>query len=116
MVGWEDEMRGLLAVLLWCAFFLGGAACALDSETASALATSAATLNEQGKPEKARNLCFRALALDPNCAEALYELGKIYEVEGKSVEATDFMVQAVRQLGQAAKSDSALAAKLADAK
>ena len=60
---------------------------AADTELAGAFAVSAAKLNKMGKLEKAKQLCFKALANDEHCAEALYQLGLIYQKEGRSVRA-----------------------------
>ena len=64
------------------------------------LGASAAKLAAEGKPEKAKELCYKALANDEDAAEALYELGKIFEKEGKSTAAGDFLVRAAAAVRQ----------------
>ncbi|MGD0090284.1 MAG: hypothetical protein ABSE73_10220 [Planctomycetota bacterium] len=71
-----------------------------DKSLAAALAGSAAKLVSAGKIEKARDMCFRALATDDGCAEALFELGKILEKEGQSTAAGDFLARAARQFAK----------------
>jgi hypothetical protein len=69
-----------------------------DAEIAAGYAGAAAKLNGEGKPEKAKSLCYKALANDERCAAALYELGKLFEAEGSVVSAANFYSQTVRVL------------------
>ena len=90
-------------------------ASAPDRETAAAYAASAAKLATDGKPEKAKELCYAALAQDENCPEALYELGKIFEKDGNSITAADFLVRAGREFGKGEGANPALSTKRLDA-
>ena len=69
-----------------------------DAEIAAGYAGAAAKLNGEGKPEKAKSLCYKALANDERCAAALFELGKVFEAEGSVVSAANFYSQTVRVL------------------
>lgn len=88
---------------------------AADKATAAALAKGAATLADQGKGDKAKELCFKALANDSDCPEALYELGKIFEKEGSNTAAGDFLVRAAQQLGAEETANPDFAKKRKDA-
>jgi hypothetical protein len=68
-----------------------------DMKLAAALAASAAKLSSEGKAEKSRQLCFAALVQDEDCAEALYELAKAFEQDGKTITAGDFLFRADRK-------------------
>ena len=83
-----------------------------DAVVAAALAKSAAKLNEEGKIDKAKSLCYKALANDENCPEAIFELGKIMEQEGNMVSAGDFYVQSIRFMS---KDEATYKAKIAEA-
>ncbi len=87
---------------------------AADSELAEAFAVSAAKLNSQGKLEKAKQLCFKALANDEKCAEALYQLGLIYQKEGRIVRAGNFFANAARGFSKDASEEAGT--KMKDAK
>ncbi|HYG77960.1 MAG TPA: PA14 domain-containing protein [Planctomycetota bacterium] len=87
----------------------------LDKNLAAALAAGAAKLAADNKPEKARELCFKALANDETCPEALFELGKILEKDGKNVEAANFFVRAAREWSKSADAPPAVQTKRADA-
>jgi tetratricopeptide (TPR) repeat protein len=89
--------------------------CAADKMLGSALGASAARLATEGKIEKARELCYKALANDEDAAEALYELGKIFEKEGKLASAADFLFRAVQQLGKDEAANPAFSGKRLDA-
>jgi tetratricopeptide (TPR) repeat protein len=52
-----------------------------DADVADALAASALILQAQGRAEKAKALCYKALAQDEHCAEALFVMGCICEQE-----------------------------------
>ena len=71
-----------------------------DKDLAAALASGAAKLASESKNEKAKEMCFKALANDEDCAEALFELGKLYEKEGQSIAAADFLVRASREFAK----------------
>ncbi|MGD0088337.1 MAG: hypothetical protein ABSE73_00265 [Planctomycetota bacterium] len=86
-----------------------------DTEVAAAMGASAAKLAAEGKTEKARELCFKALAADADCAEALYELAKLFEKEGKPITAGDFYVRAAQQFGKAEAGNPAFSTKRQDA-
>jgi tetratricopeptide (TPR) repeat protein len=84
-----------------------------DAVVAAALAKSAMKLNEAGQTEKARGLCYKSLANDENCADAIFELGKILEQDGNTVVAGDFYVRALRVMG---KDEATYRAKITEAK
>ena len=88
---------------------------ATDKETASAYAASATKLANEGKTEMARDICYKALAQDENCPEALYELGIIFEKDGNNVTAADFLVRASRELAREETSTPGFATKRNDA-
>ena len=69
-----------------------------DAEIAAGYAGAAAKLSGEGKPEKAKAQCYKALANDERCAAALFELGKLFEAEGSAVSAANFYSQTVRVL------------------
>jgi hypothetical protein len=87
-----------MAAVLWCSAICQIAVRAGDAEIAAGYAGAAARLNGEGKPEKAKALCYKALANDERCAAALYELGRIFEAEGSTVSAANFYSQTVRVL------------------
>jgi len=86
-----------------------------ERNLAAALAASAAKLVAAGKTDKARDLCFRALANDEDCAEALFELGKMFEKEGRSIAAGDFLLRAGRQFAKEEASNPTFGSKRLDA-
>lgn len=88
---------------------------AADKQTAAAMAKGVAMLAEQGKTDKAKEMCFKALAYDSDCPEALYELGKIFEKEGNNTAAGDFLVRAAQQLGAEEAANPDFAKKRKDA-
>jgi len=94
---------------------LNGSASAADKVMASALASAAAKLASDAKFEKARELCFKALANDEDCAEALFELGKIYERDGKFTAAGEFFVRAAREFGAGEAATPAFASRRLEA-
>jgi len=100
----------LLLVLLWPLL-----ACAEDKTLAAMLGASAAKLAAEGKPDKAKELCYKALANDEGAADALFELGKIFEKEGHTTAAGDFLVRAARQFAKEETSNPAFASKRLDA-
>jgi hypothetical protein len=104
-------------MILGVAVLSVAAQCA-DKATASAMAKGAATLAEQNKTDKAKEMCFKALAFDSDCPEALYELGKIFEKEGNNKTAGDFLHRAAQQMGleEAANPDFAKKRKDAEAR
>ncbi|MCY3018862.1 MAG: hypothetical protein NTW87_07530 [Planctomycetota bacterium] len=86
-----------------------------DPSLAAALAGSAAKLAAEGKADKARDLCFRALANDEDCPEALYELGKMFEKEGKAIAAGDFLARAARMFAKNEADNPGFGSKRLDA-
>ncbi|HYG73693.1 MAG TPA: hypothetical protein VEK08_01570 [Planctomycetota bacterium] len=88
---------------------------AADKAVAAALASAAAKLAADAKFDKARELCFKALANDEDCPEALFELGKIYERDGKTTAAGEFYVRAAREFGAGEAANPAFASKRMDA-
>jgi regulation of enolase protein 1 (concanavalin A-like superfamily)/tetratricopeptide (TPR) repeat protein len=86
-----------------------------DPKLAAALATSAAKLAAEGKQDKARDMALRALVYDEECSEALYELGKILEKDGKRVAAGDFLARAAANLARDEAANPALGVKRGDA-
>jgi hypothetical protein len=89
---------------------------AADADLAKALAISAAKLDEQGKPEKAKQLCLKALANDEECPEALFLMGVLLEKEGRLVQAGAFFSHAVQAFSQAAGAGPERAEKLKEAR
>lgn len=107
--------RGL-GYILTVAFALAGSQLyAVDKDTAAAYATSAEKLAAEGKIDKAKELCYAALAQDEACPEALFELGKIFEKEGSLVNASEFLVRAAREFGKDEGAKPAYASKRLDA-
>jgi hypothetical protein len=98
----------LLALLLSIASV---AVRAEDKAVAAAFASGAAKLAADGKTDKAKELCYKALANDENCPEALFELGKIFEKENNNAAAADFLVRAARELGNGEAASPAFASK-----
>jgi hypothetical protein len=88
---------------------------AADKSLAAALGASAAKLAGDGKTDKAKELCYKALANDEDCPEALYELGKIFEKEGKATAAGDFLFRAARQFAKDEGANPTFASKRLDA-
>lgn len=89
----------MLVLMAAVAGALTTGACAADKALASALGASAAKLAADGRTEKAKEICYKALANDAECPEALYELGKLFEKEGKTSAAADFFFRAAQQFG-----------------
>ncbi|MCY3017951.1 MAG: hypothetical protein NTW87_02825 [Planctomycetota bacterium] len=109
-------MRPTLLVLFIPMLVLGAwRAPAQDKEVAQAYATAAATLSTAGRIEKAKEQCYKALALDDECSNALYELGKIFEKEGKNTAAADFLLRAERLYAKQEAADPAVGPKRQDA-
>lgn len=61
-----------------------------DAELAKAYAVSAAKLASDGKTEKAKQLCYKALANDEGCPDALLLLGRMFKKEGRTALAGSF--------------------------
>jgi len=80
-----------------------------------ALNTAASRLVTEGKLDKAEGLYYRVLANDENCPEALYELGKMLEKQGKLVSAGEFFNHAIKQFAKIEKPNTAVVAKKQDA-
>ena len=72
-----------------------------EAALATGLADTASQYAAKGKLEEAKNWYFKALFHDENCGPALYELAKIYENAGDSVNALNFFVRASQQLAGA---------------
>lgn len=87
----------------------------VDSATATALAMAAGKLAEGGKLEQARENLYKSLAHDPNCGEALYELGKLFEKDGQLTAAGNFLALASRELLRVETDNPAAATKRKDA-
>lgn len=102
-------------VALILLFLLPLLARAEDKAVAAMLGASAARLAAEGKPDKAKELCYKALANDEDAAEALYELGKMFEKEGMTTAAGDFLVRAARQFAKEEASNPGFASKRLDA-
>ena len=73
----------------------------VEKGLAKGLADSAAEFKTKGKLDQAKLYFFKALFHDENCAQALYELGQIYETENDNINALNFFVRANLQFGQA---------------
>ena len=101
----------LLAMLLWVT---SGTVAAQDKAVAAAFASGAAKLAADGKIDKAKELCFKALANDEDCPDALFELGKIFEKENNMSAAADFLVRASREYGKGEAANPAFASKRKD--
>lgn len=111
-------MRFSLLVLIALALALAltpARARASDKALAASLGAAAAKLASDGKVDKAKEVCYKALANDEDAAEALYELGKIFEKDGQSVTAGDFLVRAARQFAKEEAGTPAFAGKRMDA-
>ena len=67
---------------------------------AKGLADSAAEFKKAGKLDQAKLYFFKALFHDEGCAEALYQLGQIYENENDSTNALNFFVRANQEFGK----------------
>ncbi|MGD0088336.1 MAG: tetratricopeptide repeat protein [Planctomycetota bacterium] len=106
-------MRYALTMLL--VFLLPLLGRAEDKTVAAALGASAAKLAAEGKTDKAKDLCYKALANDEDAAEAIFELGKIFEKEGNATAAADFLVRAARQFAQDEAANPAFGSKRLDA-
>jgi hypothetical protein len=87
---------------------------AQDKAVAAAFASGAAKLAADGKTDKAKELCFKALANDEDCPDALFELGKIFEKENNLAAAADFLVRASREYGKGEAANPAFASKRKD--
>ncbi|HYF48526.1 MAG TPA: hypothetical protein VEJ63_03930 [Planctomycetota bacterium] len=91
------------------------AACSVaDEREAAALADTGVALLNTSK-EKARSCLLRALVHDSRNPVALYELGKLYETEGDTTAAANFLSRAATELGMREKNNPAYASKRADA-
>lgn len=99
-----------LAAVLACASLA-----AADADMAMALATSAEKMHEGGKREEARTMCYRALANDKNCPQALYLMARLLEEDGQEVAAGMFYERAARELSKAAVEQKHLQNKARDA-
>jgi tetratricopeptide (TPR) repeat protein len=85
-----------------------------DAQTAQALAVAGAKMADMGKVEQARDMFFKSLANDPNCAEALYELGLLFEKDNNRVMAGEFLSRAQSEFNLLDASTPGIAAKVKD--
>jgi len=85
-----------------------------DKAVANGLAAAAAKLASDGKIDKAREMCYKSLANDENCAEALFELAKILDKDA-SPAAAAIMQRASQELGRLEGASPAMGAKRRDA-
>jgi hypothetical protein len=113
MKGFRPGLLLVLALVLHA----GGTRAEQDAmrKVADAMAQSGTATVAQGNIEKGKDFFYKALALNEDCPEALYELGKLFEKENKPVAAGDFYVRAVRLMAQEEKAGSPFVAKRADA-
>jgi hypothetical protein len=72
--------------------------CAVKASEADALAEAAVSFIEKGKVDKARDILYRALAHDEQCALAIYELGKLFQADGDTISAVDFLQKAILEM------------------
>ncbi|MCZ7649390.1 MAG: hypothetical protein M5U26_29725 [Planctomycetota bacterium] len=86
-----------------------------DPAMAMALAASAEKLYSDGQRDKARQMCYRSLANDKNCPQALYLMAKLLEEDGQGVAAGMFYVKAHQELTRAAASQRTLQYKAREA-
>jgi len=105
----------ILSVLIVASIAFAGAVRAEDKQLASAFAASAGKLAGEGKNDKAKDMCYKALANDEDCAEALFELAKIFEKENNMTAAGDFYVRAGREFGKGESANPAFASKRLEA-
>lgn len=105
----------VLALGVSAALVLSAAARAADESLATALAAAAAKLVAEGRTEKAKELCYKALANHEDCSEALYELGKLFEKDGQAALAASFLVRASRLFARQEAANPEFASKRADA-
>ena len=110
----ENVMQRVLVVLLALGL-IGFSARAADRQLAEAFAASAAKLAGEGKADKAKDLCYKALANDEDCPEALFELGKLFEKENNLTAAADFFVRAAREFGKEEAAKPAFVSKRLEA-
>lgn len=106
------KMTCALAVFL-CAIVCSLQADDLDRKMAEALANSGVELLDKNKA-KAKDLFIKALAHDDTCPIALYELGKMFDAEGNSSAASDFISRALLELTNSGKPE--YESKIKDAK
>jgi hypothetical protein len=87
-----------------------------ENSEAEALASAGQEFFAKGKTETAREYLFKALFHNPNCAAALYELGKIYQAEGNPAAASDFFSRALHEMKNLENSRPDFGAKITDAR
>src|SRR5579872_3499485 len=68
--------------------------------SASALADVGVGFAAKGNQNRAKEFFYKALVYDENCPIALYELAKIFELEGDNVSAVNFYVKAAQDLNK----------------
>jgi hypothetical protein len=108
-----------IVVCLLASCFLTGSGVADETEgkkLSAGLAQAALDMLGKGRTDQARELLYKALAHDLNCPVALYELGKMFESEGKLAAAVDFYVRAVVEFAKDEKSNPDWGVKRADAR
>jgi hypothetical protein len=110
----EENIMGRWSLI---ALFVTGALFTPESRAneAAGLSDVGLTFMASGKTEKAKEVFFKALAHDVNYPVALHELGKIFETEGKSSIAADFLAKAAVEFSKGEKSNPAWSGKRLDA-
>ncbi len=91
--------------LVICALLASSSMVSAEDKEAGALAEVGVNLMTAGKNDKAREVFFKALAHDADCAVALHELGKMYETDGNSAAAADFLARASVEFAKGEKSN-----------
>jgi hypothetical protein len=97
-------IRKLMVLAVFATFFctmVHASDADVEKGLAKGLADSAAEFKTKGKLDQAKLYFFKALFHDENCAQALYELGQIYETENDNINALNFFVRANQQFGNA---------------
>lgn len=79
-----------------------------DAEVARAMASSGAALALKGSTDKAEDLLCRALAIDSNCGEAMFELAKVYDLKKNHKLSAELYFQCVSKVEDKAKSAYAM--------
>jgi hypothetical protein len=105
----------ILSVLIIASLALAAGVRAEDKQLAAAFAASAGKLAAEGKNDKAKDMCYKALANDEDCAEALFELAKLFEKENNMSAAGDFYVRAGREFGKGEAANPAFTSKRLEA-
>ena len=87
-----------------------------ENSEAEALASAGQDFSSKGKTEMAKEYLFKALFHNHNCAVALYELGKIYQAEGNTPAASDFLSHALHEMKNLENNRPDFSAKITDAR